>query len=87
MNACERVSTSFYNRDAAVPGIWADAHGLCSSHLNAPALTLVLCASDVLSVRSAAEFAVRHAKEKGPIFLELSTYRYHGHSVSDPGNG
>jgi pyruvate dehydrogenase E1 component alpha subunit len=39
---------------------------------------------DVLAVRGAAEVALKWAKENGPIILELSTYRYRGHSMSDP---
>jgi len=39
---------------------------------------------DVLAVRSAATFAIQHAKERGPIILELKTYRYGSHSMSDP---
>jgi len=40
----------------------------------------------VVSVREAARFAVEWAKAgKGPILLELNTYRYFGHSMSDPG--
>ncbi len=39
---------------------------------------------DVLAVRGAAEVATKWAKEQGPIILELSTYRYRGHSMSDP---
>ncbi len=39
---------------------------------------------DVLAVRGAAEVALAWAKENGPIILELSTYRYRGHSMSDP---
>ncbi len=39
---------------------------------------------DVLTVREAAEEAVAHARAKGPIVLEALTYRYRGHSMSDP---
>lgn len=40
---------------------------------------------DVLAVRSAAHFAIEHARQRGPLVLELCTYRYAGHSMSDPG--
>ncbi len=40
---------------------------------------------DVLEVRAAAEVAVKHVREgNGPVLMELQTYRYRGHSMSDP---
>ncbi len=40
---------------------------------------------DVLEVRRGAEIALNHVRGgNGPVLMELSTYRYRGHSMSDP---
>ena len=40
---------------------------------------------DVLEVRAAAEVALEYVRAgNGPVLMELNTYRYRGHSMSDP---
>src|SRR3989338_949768 len=39
---------------------------------------------DIFAIKEAAEWAVDHARTKGPTILHVKTYRYRGHSMSDP---
>lgn len=42
--------------------------------------------NNIFSVRETYKFAKNYCNEgNGPLFVEIKTYRYHGHSMSDPG--
>ncbi|XP_018332169.1 probable pyruvate dehydrogenase E1 component subunit alpha, mitochondrial [Agrilus planipennis] len=40
---------------------------------------------DLMTVKEATKYAMKYCKEHGPILIEAATYRYFGHSLSDPG--
>jgi pyruvate dehydrogenase E1 component alpha subunit len=40
---------------------------------------------DPLAMKAAMLAAKEHATSNGPLFMEAQCYRYHGHSISDPG--
>lgn len=62
------AETEFYRRGAAFRIPGMDVNGM-----------------DVLEVRGAAEIAVEYVRGgNGPVLMELNTYRYRGHSMSDP---
>jgi pyruvate dehydrogenase E1 component alpha subunit len=42
-------------------------------------------AQNVLMVRETMKWTKNYCVENGPLFIEYMTYRYHGHSMSDPG--
>lgn len=62
------AETEFYRRGAAFRIPGMDVNGM-----------------DVLEVRQAAEIAFAYVREgNGPVLMECNTYRYRGHSMSDP---
>lgn len=62
------AETEFYRRGTAFRIPGMDVNGM-----------------DVLEVRNAAEIAFKHVRDgNGPVLMELNTYRYRGHSMSDP---
>ena len=47
---------------------------------------LIFSGMDIISVREATKYALAMCREgKGPVCMEMATYRYSGHSLSDPG--
>ncbi len=62
------AETEFYRRGAAFRIPGMDVNGM-----------------DVLEVRQAAEIAFKYVRDgNGPVLIECNTYRYRGHSMSDP---
>ncbi len=62
------AETEFYRRGTAFRIPGMDVNGM-----------------DVLEVRKAAEIALEYVRAgNGPVLMELNTYRYRGHSMSDP---
>ncbi len=62
------AETEFYRRGTAFRIPGMDVNGM-----------------DVLEVRRAAEIAIDFVRQgNGPVLMELNTYRYRGHSMSDP---
>lgn len=67
-------------RASSVPDLYVrgEGFGIKSKQVNG---------MDILEVRRAALEAVEHIRAgKGPYLIEFKTYRYRGHSMSDPGN-
>ncbi|TCP61939.1 pyruvate dehydrogenase E1 component alpha subunit [Rhodovulum bhavnagarense] len=65
-------------RSTKSPNLWerGAAYGIAGEEVDG---------MDVLAVKAAGEKAVAHARAgKGPYILEVMTYRYRGHSMSDP---
>ncbi|MBO6777295.1 MAG: pyruvate dehydrogenase (acetyl-transferring) E1 component subunit alpha [Marinibacterium sp.] len=66
------------NRSTSTPDLWTRgaAFGIAGEAVDG---------MDVLAVKEAGEKAVAHCRAgKGPYILEVKTYRYRGHSMSDP---
>jgi pyruvate dehydrogenase E1 component alpha subunit len=81
--SAERSSASinYYTRGDYVPGIWVDGMSVLAVREAGNFFKIMFMNSNKYKVKYAKNFALKN----GPIVLEMETYRYYGHSMSDPG--
>lgn len=90
--SAERSSADvqYYRRGDYVPGL-----KVCQVYIYLMKYRLMPCtflqlkkevslSSDAMA-HHVVKFAIEHAQKVGPIVVEMETYRYMGHSMSDPG--
>lgn len=46
---------------------------------------LLVDAQNYFNVKGIMQWAKDYSIKNGPLYIEMQTYRYHGHSMSDPG--
>lgn len=77
------VENNRYAMGTSVERSSANGHNF---HKNLPAVPGIrVDGFNVLEVAAATRFAKEFARKHGPIVMNVITYRYHGHSMSDPG--
>lgn len=87
------ASQSFFTKGDYIPGIRVSLFMIfCYKITNYQdctenkLFTIQVDGMDIISVREATKFAIDYCGSgKGPLVYEIATYRYHGHSMSDPG--
>ncbi|XP_011873584.1 PREDICTED: pyruvate dehydrogenase E1 component subunit alpha, mitochondrial-like isoform X2 [Vollenhovia emeryi] len=81
------ANSRLYTRGDLIPGIKVDARmPLLRSFINVISLVTQVDGMKIADVREALRFGRDYALRNGPIVLEMVTYRYFGHSMSDPGH-
>ena len=89
------ASQSFFTKGDYIPGIRVSLFMILLLQNNPTnyqdctenkLFTIQVDGMDIISVREATKFAIDYCGSgKGPLVYEIATYRYHGHSMSDPG--
>lgn len=76
------VENNLYGMGTSVERASANTQFYTRGH---PAPGLRIDGQNILVVREIFKWAKQWSIENGPLWIEIMTYRYHGHSMSDPG--